>query len=316
MNLVRRALLAAPLAAPALAQGAPIRLVVGFPPGGSTDLVARMLAPAVQAAYGVPVVVENRPGASGNIGAQAVARAPGDGLSWLVVFDTHAVNPFLINPLGFDMQRDLAPVCLVGTAPNLVMAQKDKPYRDIAAFLTAARARPDALTYGTIGNGSLAHLAMSLAQKNGNMRLVHVPYRGGGPLVTATTAGETDVAVATFTVFAGQLGSGLVKPLAALGTARLPNLPDVPTLAEAGIQGVNAPAFWGVLAPGTTPAPLRARMEGVLRDALATPELRGRLTEQLGVQVAAGGGEQFGQFLAQQMEQWGAVVRENNIRPD
>lgn len=318
MQLSRRVILGAPLglATPALAQSGPIRLVVGFPPGGSTDLVARLLQPAIAQAYGVPVVVENRPGASAALGAQVVARAPGDGNTWAVVFDTHVVNPVLIPNLGFDTKRDLAPVLLVGTTPNLIMAHKTRPWQNWQQLLEAARARPDTITYGTIGNGSLAHLGMSIAQKNGNFVVQHVPYRGGGPLVTAAATGEADLYVTTPTAFATPLRDGMVRPLASAGAERFAGAPDVPTLAELGIPGVDARAFWGVLAPASTPEPIRKRMEDVLRAALQGPELRGRLTEQLGVKVSGAGAEEFGRFLDEQMETWARVVREYNIRPD
>lgn len=316
MNILRRAVLVAPLALPALAQSGAIRLIVGFPPGGSTDLVARMLAPHLSAMLGSPVVVENRPGASGALGAQAVARAAPDGTTWAVVFDTHAVNPFLIPNMGFDSRRDLAPICLIGTAPNLVMKHRTRPWTDFAALLAAARARPDTLTYGTIGNGSLAHLAMSQAQVNGNFKVVHVPYRGGGPLVTAAASAECDLYIATPTVFAAMLTEGTVVPLAVTSALRFGPLPNVPTMAEVGVPGIDARAFWGVLGPAAVPAPARARMEAACRQALALPEVRGRLTDQLGVEVVAGDGAAFGAFLEQQMEAWGRVVRENNIRPD
>ncbi len=319
LTLSGAAILSTPTLAPAWAQPAapsgPIRLVVGFPPGGSTDLLARMLQPGLSSILGQPVVVENRAGASGALGAQAVARAPGDGNTWAVVFDTHAVNPFLIPNMGFE-PRDLAPVVLIGTAPNLVLKHKNRPWADFAAMLVAARARPDTVTYGTIGNGSLAHLTMSLAQKNGDFKVVHVPYRGGGPLVTAAASAECDLYVATPTVFAALLREGTVVPLAVTSATRFSSLPQVPTLAEVGVPGINSLAFWGMLAPATTPAPIRARMEAAVQQVLNTPEVRARLTDTLGVDVVAGNGAAFGTFLEGQMDVWGRVVRENNIRPD
>lgn len=321
MTTNRRALLAAPLAIPvltnpALAQSSAMRLIVGFPPGGSTDLVARLLAPHLSAILGSPVVVENRPGASGALGAQAVARAAPDGNTWAVVFDTHAVNPFLIPSLGYDTRRDLTPICLVGTAPNLVLRHRTRPLADFAALLAAARARPDTLTYGTIGNGSLAHLAMSQAQANGRFKVVHVPYRGGGPLVVAAASAECDLYVATLTIFAAMLAEGTVVPLAVTSAQRYAQLPNVPTLAEVGVPGIDARAFWGVLGPAGLPVAVKARMEAACRQALALPEVRGRLTDPLGIEVVAGDGAAFSSYLEQQMEIWGRVVRENNIRPD
>jgi tripartite-type tricarboxylate transporter receptor subunit TctC len=322
MRIDRRALLAAPLlAAPATprAQAAwpngPIRIVVPFPPGGSTDALSRMLQPRLSAEFGVPVVVENRAGASGALGTAAVARAPADGNTWVLVFDTHAVNPALIPTIGFDTQRDLTPLLLFGTAPMVLTAHRTRPYRSVAQVVDAAKARPETVTYGTIGNGSLAHLAMALAQRTGGFSLVHVPYRGGGPLAVAAVAGEVDLPIATRPAIGVHIDSGALLPLAQTGATRSPSMPDVPTLAEAGIPGIDARAFWGFLGPANLPAPVKQRMEGALRAALEVPEIRSRVVG-LGIDLDPQGEAAFGPFIARQMETWGRVVRENGIRPD
>jgi len=306
------------LATPALAQmpSGTIRIVVGFPPGGSTDAVSRLLAPHLQAAFGQAVVVENRPGASGNLAAQAVARGPADGSQWLLVFDTHAVNPALIPTPGFDSRRELAPIMLIGTAPNLISVHRDRPWQDMPAVIAAARARPDVLTFGTIGNGSLAHLTMALAQRNGAFRMTHVPYRGGGPLATAAMAGETDLAVATGTIFVPHFQQGVLRPVAVTSAERSRARPQLPTLAEVGVPGVDARAFWGVLCAAGVPAAVRARMEAALREAIALPAVQDRLAGVMGIELAPGGPDVFAGFLERQMETWGRVVRENDIRPD
>lgn len=311
------ALLAAPL--PVRAQGSapsgPIRIVSPFPPGGSTDALARLLQPHLQAEFGVSVVVENRAGASGAIGTASVARAAPDGNSWVLVFDTHAVNPFLIPNMGFDTKRDLAPVLLFGTAPMLVTATRGRPYRRFEEMVAAAKARPDSVTYGSIGNGSLAHLTMTLAGKAGGFSLVHVPYRGGGPIQTAAVAGEVDLAVATPSVLARHVESGALTALAQTGARRSPSWPDLPTLAEAGIPGIDASAFWGFLGTAGTPQPVIARMEAALRKALEVPAVRERIAT-MQIDLDPQGPAAFGAFLDRQMETWGRVVRENNIRPD
>jgi tripartite-type tricarboxylate transporter receptor subunit TctC len=322
MSLHRRVLFAsALLAAPAVlrAQPAwpagPIRIVSPFPPGGSTDAVARLLQAPLQQALGVPVVVENRAGASGALGTAVVARAPADGNTWVLVFDTHAVNPALIPNIGFDTQRDLAPVLLFGTAPMLVTSHRSRPYRRFEEVVAAARARPDTVTYGTIGNGSLAHLTMSLVQKAGGFTLVHVPYRGGGPLATAAVAGEVDLPVATQPAIGVHVASGALVPLAQTGATRSARFADLPTLQESGIPGVDARAFWGFLGPAGVPAPIMARMEAALRRALEDPMVRERVVG-LGIDLDPQGPEVFARFLDRQISTWGAVVRENNIRPD
>ncbi len=327
MPILRRSLLAATaataLAAPRLAaaQGAAawpngtIRIVSPFPPGGSTDALARLLQPHLQRAFGVTVVVENRAGASGSLGTASVARAQPDGNSWVLVFDTHAVNPALIQTMGFDTQKDLAPVMLFGTAPMIVCAHHTRPWQRMEAVVAAAKARPETVTYGSVGNGSLAHLTMELAQRAGGFRVVHVPYRGGGPIQTAAVAGEVDLAVATPAVLYQHVAAGTLRALAQTGGTRSATLPEVPTLAESGIPGIDARAFWGFLGTGGTQAPVVARMEAALREALEVPEVRARFAA-LRIDIAAEGPAAFGAFLDRQIETWGRVVRENGIRPD
>ncbi|WP_198371589.1 tripartite tricarboxylate transporter substrate binding protein [Roseomonas rosulenta] len=322
MTARRRLLLALPAAAlarPALAQATwpqgPIRIIAPFPPGGSVDTIARLLQPHLSADLGVPVVIENRPGASGAIGTAALARGPADGATWAMVFDTHAVNPALIATLGFDTKRDLVPVMLVGTAPMLITTHNSRPWRSLPEVIAAAKARPDTLTYGSIGNGSLAHLTMSLMQTAGDFRVVHVPYRGGGPMSAAAAAGELDMPMATNAGLGGQVGVTL-RPLAQTGARRSALFPDLPTVAESGVPGIDALAWWAVIGRAGVPAPVLARFHASLAKALAVPEVRARLGGPLGIDVVGSTPEAFGAFLDTQMETWGRVVREHNIRPD
>ncbi len=318
----RRALLgaaAATLAAPALAQSpwpsGPIRIVAPFPPGGSTDAMARLLQPQLAQILGVPVVVENRAGASGALGTAQVARAAPDGNTWVLVFDTHAVNPALIPNIGFDTERDLTPLLLFGTAPMMLCVSRSRPWRSFAEVAAAARARRDTLTYGTIGNGSLAHLTMALVGRAAGIQLVHVPYRGGGPLAIAAAANETDMAIATRPAIGGQIDSGAIIAIAQTGATRSAVAPDVPTLAEAGVPGIDARAFWGFLGPANLPAAIRQRMEAALRTALDHAETRARVVG-LGLDLDPQGEDAFARFLSAQIATWGRVVRENGIRPD
>jgi len=318
----RRALLGAAavtLAAPALAQTAwpngPIRIVAPLPPGGSTDALARLLQPVLSQSLGVPVVVENRAGASGALGTAAVARSAPDGNSWVLVFDTHAVNPALIPNIGFDTERDLTPLLLFGTAPMMLCVSRNRPWRSFAEVASAARARPDTITYGTIGNGSLAHLTMALVGRAAGLQLVHVPYRGGGPLAVAAAANETDLVIATRPAIGGQIDSGAVLPIAQTAASRSPSAPDVPTLVEAGVPGIDARAFWGFLGPANLPPAVKQRMEAEIRAALDQPELRRRVLA-LGIDLEPQGEAGFARFLSAQIATWGRVVRENGIRPD
>ena len=318
----RRTVLAAPMfapASPALAQGAsawpngPIRIMAPFPPGGSVDTFARLLAPTLQTLLGAPVVVENRTGAGGTLGTAAVARAAPDGQSWLLCFDTHATMRALTPDLGFDPRRDFAPVMLLATAPMLLTTPNDRPFRSLGDVIAAARARPEAVTYGTIGIGSLAHLTMEVLQGRAGVRLVHVPYRGGSPLATAAAAGEIDLAIASPIGLGGQVGVRL-RPLAQSGAVRTGALPDLPTFIEAGVAGVAANAFWGVLGPAAVPGSILARFHAALVEGLREPGLRRRLIEGQGVDVVGSTPEEFGAFLDAQIELWGNVIREAGIR--
>lgn len=318
----RRAVLglaAAALARPALGRAqwpsGPIRIIAPFPPGGSVDTITRLLQPHLSADLGVPVVIENRPGASGAIGTAALARSPADGQTWAMVFDTHAVNPALIANLGFDTRRDLAPMMLVGTSPMLITTHNSRPWRSLQDVVAAAKARPDTITYGSIGNGSLAHLTMSLMQKAGDFRVVHVPYRGGGPMSAAAAAGELDMPMATNAGLGGQVGVTL-RPLAQTGARRSALFPDLPTVAESGIPGIDSLAWWAVIGRAGVPEAVQRRFHAALLKALAVPEVRARLTGPLGIDVVGSTPEAFGTFLEAQMTTWAQVVRENNIRPD
>jgi tripartite-type tricarboxylate transporter receptor subunit TctC len=319
----RRSLLAglagAALAAPALGQAAwpngPIRIIIPFPPGGSMDTIVRLLQPRLIADLGVPVVVENRPGASGVLGTAVAARAAPDGQTWVTVFDTHAVNPSFIANLGFDPKRDLAPVTLLGSAPMLVTTHRARPWNTLGEVIAAAKAAPDTITYGSIGVGSLAHLTMSRMQQLGDFRIVHVPYRGGGPMSAAAAAGELDMPVASHAGLGGQVGVTL-RPLAQTGARRSALFPDLPTVAEAGVPGIDALAWWGMLAPARVPEAIIRRMHAAVAAAMAIPEVKARLSGPMGVEIGSYSPEEFGAFIERQTETWSRVIRENNIRPE
>jgi len=314
----RRGLLALLAAAPlaeAAAQAVTIRIIAPFPPGGSVDTIARLLAPGLAARLGVPVIVENRSGAAGALGTAVAARAAPDGATWVLVFDSHATVNALNPEAGFDAMRDFVPVMLVATAPMLVATPVARPWTTLAAMLAAARASPDTITYGTVGAGSLAHLAMEVLQQQAGVKLVHVPYRGGGPLATAAAAGEIDLAVASRAGLGGQIGTRL-RPLAQTGASRAAALPEVPTVAEAGVPGVVAEAFWGLLGPAGVPPEAVARMQAALAATLAEPATRQRLVEGQGVDVVGSTAAAFAAFLAAQTAAWGALIRHRGIRAE
>jgi tripartite-type tricarboxylate transporter receptor subunit TctC len=289
----------------------PIRIIVPFPPGGTTDQIARRVQPLLQADLKVPVIVENRAGASGAIGTQAAVASPPDGTTFLLVFDTHAVNPSVLPNLPFDTLRDLAPVMLIGTSPMVITAHPATPYKSFADLVAAARKNDGAVNYGTIGAGSLAHLAMSRIANGLKVTMTHVPYRGGAPLLTDAIAGHVPVAIASIALLSPQISSGGLRALAVTSTARYPQLPDIPTVSELGLE-IDAQSWWGMLAPAKTPPDIIARMHQALTKALEVETVRQSLSEQ-GVIYRLSSPEELGRFVEAEIARWAKVVKDNRI---
>ncbi len=312
------AILAVGLALPGLAAAqawpskGPIKLVAVFPPGGSVDQVARMLAPVLQQALGQNVIVENKGGASGSIGAGAVAAAAPDGYTFAVVFDTHGVNPSLQPNLPFDTRRDLTTVTLVGTGAMVLTANAETPYKTLADVVAAAKAGKN-ISYGSIGSGSLGHLAMTLLSKSGGFEVTHVPYRGGGPLMNDALAGHVQLAIGSVFLTKPHLDSKRIRALAVTTSKRSPNLPDVPSLAESGFPGFEAPAWWAVLAPAKTPLEIIARMNAEINKALKMPEIASKLAAQ-GIDIQASTPAAGQAFIEKQIDTWAKVVKDNGIK--
>ena len=307
------------VAAPAVAQDwptKPVKFIVPFPPGGSVDPLARLLGVKLSDSLKQQFVVENKPGASGSIGAAQAAKSPPDGYTFLFVFDTHAVNPALIPNLPFDTAKDLAPVMLVGTAPMAIATNAAKPYRSFDDVIKAAKARPETVTYGTVGNGSLGHLTMTLVQQAAGIRLVHVPYKGGGPMTQDAIGGQVELAIGSVAVLAGHVKGGKLRAVAVTGDKRSHVMPDVPALAEQGFKGFSALAWWGIFAPAATPKPIVDKFHAELVKAVNLPEVRKTLTETLGMDLQASSPEGLQKWLADEMQRWAKVVKDNAIRAD
>lgn len=289
-----------------------IRLVIPFPPGGSVDAVGRLLAQHVGQALGQQIVVDNRAGASGSIGTGIVAKAPPDGYTFAMVFDTHGVNPSLIPGLPYDTLRDLTHVTLVGTAPMMVVAHPGGPYKSLPDIIAAAKAKPASIGFGTIGSGSLGHLTMTLMGTQAGFQLTHVPYKGGGPLTQDAVAGHVPVAIATIVQFTQQAQAGRLLPVAVTSSARSPQFPNVPTVAET-IPGFSADAWWGMIAPAKLPAPILHRMNEEVAKALRLPAVQEHLVQQ-GMTIRASSPEDAQKFVAEQISRWSRVVKENKIQ--
>lgn len=290
----------------------PIRIIVPFPPGGSVDAVTRLLAPHLQQSLGQQIIVDNRAGASGSIGTGMLAKAPPDGYTFATVFDTHGVNPSLIPNLPYDTLRDLNHMILIGTAPMMITVHPGGPYKNLADVIAAAKAKPGSVGFGTIGSGSLGHLAMTQMGGLAGFQMTHIPYKGGGPLTQDAIAGHVPVAIATIVQFTQQAQAGRLVPIAVTSPARAPQWPNVPTVAET-IPGFSAEAWWGMLAPAKTPPAITTRMHDAVAAALKLPAVQEYLTSQ-GMNIRASSPEEFNKFVAGEINRWSKVVRDNKIQ--
>ena len=292
-----------------------IKIVVVYPPGGSTDMIARLIQPHMQQRLGTTVIIENRAGGGGSIGTAAVAKSSPDGGTWAMVFDNHAANPFVFPNMPFDTEKDLDPVQLIGTAPYVLSTNAQKPFKTLAEVVAAAKIKPGTLSYATVGAGSVGHLAMELLWKQAGVRLVHVPYRGGGPAMNDLIAGHVDLLIASTAQSVPFIQAGSIRALAQSGKTRTSTLANVPAIAES-YPGFEAYAWWGVFAPAGTPKAIVSRFADELAASLREPGVAKQLNETQQVTFALGGPEELRKFVREQMRLWGPVAREHNIQAD
>ena len=313
---ILRILLIACLSFPVFAQEWPTRVVKfvsPYPPGGSVDPLARLFAAKLSESLKQQFIVENRTGASGIVGTDYVAKSAPDGYTFVFIFDTHSVHQALNPKLPFDPVKDFAPVMLVGTAPMVITTGVMKPYKSFADVIEAARAKPDTVTMGNVGNGSLAHLATIVLNQATGVKIVPVPYKGGGPLSVDVIGGHVELAMASTAAQAQHVKGGEMRALALTGDKRSATMPNVPTLAELGVPWQGAYAFWGILAPAGTPKPIIDKLVAELNKAINAPDVQKTLTETLGMDVLALSPEETGKFLSDAIARWGKVVRDNGI---
>jgi tripartite-type tricarboxylate transporter receptor subunit TctC len=322
--LRRRAALAAPLAAllPSAGRAQPdafparqVQIVVPFPPGGATDLMARLLTEPMQRALGQAVIVENRAGATGAIGATAVARAAPDGHT--ILMGTASVNSVLpaVRPdVGYDTLRDFAPVLLVASFPNMLVVHPDVPAQNLSELIALLRSQPDRLTYASSGIGSSVHLAGELFRLMTQTQMTHVPYRGSAPAVTDLLAGRVSMMFDNMTTVWPHVQRGALRALGVTGLQRSALAPQVPAIAEV-LPGYEATSWVGLMAPARTPPSSVAKLAEAARSALALPAVVQRMTE-LGADPGGGGPEEFARFLRADVEKWLRVVREAGVKPE
>ncbi|HMA06368.1 MAG TPA: tripartite tricarboxylate transporter substrate binding protein, partial [Ramlibacter sp.] len=297
----------------------PIRLVVPFTPGGSTDILARSIGLELTKAWGQPVVIDNVPGAGGSLGADRVAKAPADGYTLLMGhIGTLAVTPSIYPSLPYDPIKSFEPVAWVARVPNVLAVHPSVPARNLAELLALARAQPGRLNYGSGGNGSAAHIAMEYLKLRSHTFMVHVPYRGTAPAVNDLIAGQIQLIFTGAPAVMPFVKSGRLRALAVSSPKRLPSLPDLPTVAESGgkdLAGFEADQWYGVVAPAGTPAAIVAKLNTQINASLNAPELKARL-EAEGAQATPTTPEAFGKLIASEIERWRPVVKAGKVKPD
>ena len=319
ITVIRRGIAAAALAVMATAAQAqawpsrPVRLVVGFTPGGGVDINARMLAGKLTEILGRTVVVENRPGAGTNIANEFVAKSAPDGHTLLINTAALAINMSLYKNVPFDTLRDFAPASVFSESQNILLVNAAKPYKSAAEVVAAARARPGALSFSSAGSGSTQHLAGELFKLQTRTEILHVPYKGSAPSLTALIAGDVDLIFINVPAVLPHIKSGRLRPLAAAGARRSDLLPDVPTLKEAGINGVEVSVWYGVLAPAGTPREIVATLAAAITRAARSPDIRQKLIEQ-GAEPVGNSPEEFAALLRDEVARWREVVRVAGIR--
>ena len=287
----------------------PVRIVVPFPAGGPIDMTTRPLAQKMSESLGVPVVIDNRGGANGNIGAENVAKSPADGYSMVVgAGGGFAIGPHLYKKMSFDVFKDFAPVSLFVTLPQLLVVHPQLPVKTVKELATLAKAKPNQLSFGSSGYGSTPHLAMELLMRAAEIKMTHVPYKGMGPATMDLMGGQLQLTFADMPVLLSQVKAAKLRAMAVGTTKRSPNLPDVPTMAEAGFPKVEAYNWYGLFAPANTSKDIIARLNAETVKAMNNPEMRA-FAQSVGTEAAAGTPEQLGAIHKREFDKWGVVVK-------
>ncbi len=306
----------------ALAQGAasypakPIRLVVPFPAGGTTDILARAVAQKLSEAWGQQVIVDNRPGAGGNIGSDLVAKSAPDGYTLLMgTVGTHAINPSLYAKMPYDHVKDFAPVILVAGVPNVLVVNPSLPVHSVQELIAYAKANPGKLNFASSGNGTSIHLSGELFKTMTGVQMTHIPYKGSAPALTDLVGGQVELMFDNLPSSLPFIKAGRLRALAVTSGTRAAALPDLPTLAESGLAGFEASSWFGVLAPAGTPRDIVAKLNGAIATWLASPEAREKLSSQ-GAIAAGGTPDAFARHIAAETVKWAKVVKASGAHVD
>jgi tripartite-type tricarboxylate transporter receptor subunit TctC len=294
----------------------PIRIVVPFPPGGGTDIIARETSQKVAAATGWTFVIDNKPGAGGNLGVDAAAKSPPDGYTIVLGQSSNlAINPTLYAKMPYDSQKDLAPIILLANAPLVMVTGTTSPYKTLADAVNAAKAKPGQVNFASPGNGTVAHLTSELLQKAAGIKTQHVPYRGANQALTDVISGSVELYMSSVPTLIGHIKQGKLRALAVTSAKRVDDIPDVPTINESGYKGFDAVTWFGLLAPAGTPKDVIAKLNAEFNKALKLPELNKRLSDE-GADPAGGTPEQFAALIKDEIPRWGKIVKDSGAKVD
>jgi tripartite-type tricarboxylate transporter receptor subunit TctC len=293
----------------------PIRLIVPFAPGGNTDIIARFYAPKMSELLGQQLIIDNRAGAGGTIGSDAVAKAAPDGYAILMVSEGHTINPAMIRKLPYDSVKDFTPVSLIVTVPNALIVHPSLPVKNVQQLLALARARPDSINYSSAGRGTVGHLSGELLSSITKVKMVHVPYKGAGQAIIDLVAGYVQMQFTSMPLAIQYTQRGQVRMIAQTGKERSPSVPDVPTMEASGVPGFVVLGSCGLFAPANTPRPIVDRLNSALAKALNEPSVKGNLAK-LGAQVAAGSPEDYDRFNRDEIAKWIKLAAAVGIAPE
>jgi len=293
----------------------PVHILVPYPAGGGVDIVARSLGDELSKHWGQPIVIENRPGAGGVIASQAVAVSPKDGYMLIVVASGHATNPFLYAHLPYDTFKDFTPISLLGSSPNILLVRADSQFKTLADLIAEAKKKPGSLSYGHAGNGTSTHLAGELLKSLAKIDLTGIPYKGGAPAINDLLGGHLPISFNNAPESLGQITSGTLRALAVTTATRAPFLPNVPTMAEAGVPGYDTAVWWGLLGPSNLPPNVTSKIAKDTAEAMNSPVIKDRLTK-LGATPIGSSPQEFGRLIQSDYDKWGPIIKAAGIKAE
>lgn len=291
----------------------PIRYIVPFPPAGATDILARIVADKITGPLGQPVVVENRPGAAGNVGTEMVVKAPADGYTILQATVAQSISETLYAKLSFSFERDLAPVALIALVPNVMIVHPDVPAKTVQEFIALAKSRPGKINFASSGSGTSIHMSAEMFKMMTGVDIVHIPYKGSGPALADLLGGQVSVMFDNLTSSIGYIKAGRLRAIAVTTSKRYPELPEIPTIAESGVAGYEASAWFGIVAPRAIPKEIVGRINAEVNRAIALADMKEKLLQQ-GAEATPLTPEQFGAFIHNEVVKWAKVVKASGAK--